>query len=104
LRTSGRVKAGSCVVQEGNITNRCILDSGGVKFKRFATDSDVGGSGSISEERYITDGRVFVPGGVVNKRIITEKRVAVADVATVLTNRLRLRRKRKAAERQCDEN
>ena len=56
----------------------------------------------IGFERISTDGRVRVTGGVVHERVIAKDRVADA-VAALLTIRSRLRCKRKAGEREWNE-
>ena len=51
-----------------------------------------------------TDCGVEDSGCVVNERIITQESVVVSEVAALLTNRSRLRRKREASEDEGDEN
>jgi hypothetical protein len=52
----------------------------------------------FDQRRLETLGRIFQAGGVAQERVITKERVVVVGgVAPLLTNRSRLRRKRKAA-------
>ena len=60
-------------------------------------------AGCVAKERSKTDGRVVEASGIQNERVITQERVAVAEVAALLTNSSRLRHKRKAGQRQEDE-
>jgi len=53
----------------------------------------------IAKERVETERRIIDAGGNANERVITLGGVVVRQ-ATVLTNRSRLRRKRKAGERE----
>jgi hypothetical protein len=86
LPTGGRVAAASGVAEKCN-----------------NADGRVDVAGSVVKERISTDCRVDAAGGVVKERVITKERVVVGEVAALLTDRLRFRRKPKAAEHECDE-
>ena len=66
------------------------------------TDGHVLLAGGVGIKREASDGRVPRAGDVENERLVTQERV-VANVAALVTNRSRLRRKRKPCEREREE-
>jgi hypothetical protein len=100
----GRVFGAGCVGVQRTQTGGRVAEAGCVAEERKSAVGRVAGAECIAKKRTTTSGRVIDACCVVNERIVTEKRVASADDASLLTSRSRLRRKRKARERQCDEN
>ena len=90
----------ACVVLERNKTSGRVVVTA-VVFERPSTDGRVP-TARIVPERVPTDGRVAGT-DVVQERILTEEGVRVDEVAAFLTIRSRLRRKRKAGEREWNE-
>ena len=77
--------------------------SGGVVKKRLQTGGRIVGAGCVLTECVNTDSRVVVAGRVVHERVITQERVDIAEVAALLTDRSRLRHKRRAGEGEWNE-
>ena len=109
--TERRIGAAAVHAQERGNTDSCIGNAGRVLAESIPPVASVFGSGRIVEQRTRTVGgiertlgivkerieavgRVVAAGRVVHECVITQERVAVDQVAAVLTNGSRLRRKR----------
>src|SRR5262249_34406651 len=99
--TAGFVLLASVVVKEREKTAGVFGLARGVVVGGDAAPGGIAAAARrVGVERVRTDGSIKDAGGVVKERVITEDCVAIGEVAALLTNRSRLRRKRKAGERE----
>src|SRR4029077_4046496 len=100
--TGGRVVVAGCVVKERSATVCRVAISGCVAYQSRTAVGRVAIAGCVVKERLKTDCRVVAADGV-QERIITQERVLKAEVAALLANGSRLRRRSATGRTRCGE-